>query len=212
MNLEQARLNMVQQQVRTWDVFEQRTLDRLLEVPRENFVPPVFKNLAYADTQIPIGHGQIMLSPNFEGRLLQSLNLQKTDSVLEVGTGTGYLTVILAGLVNSVTSVDIYPDLQRLGENYPSNISLQTKDVANGWVQEGGFNVIIISGALAILPKSFLQALHINGRLFAILGQGAVMKATLITRTESEKWTYEELFETSLPFLINSTIKSNFNF
>jgi protein-L-isoaspartate(D-aspartate) O-methyltransferase len=212
MNLEQARFNMVEQQIRPWEVFDQRVLDRLAEVPREDFVPPAFRNLAYADIQIPIGHGQIMLSPSIEGRLLQALGLKKQDSILEIGTGTGYLTIVMAGLASHVVSVDIFPDLQRLAGYQLKNVSLQAGDAARGWSKDGTFDAIAISGSLPNLPDAFLEALNLNGRLFVVLGQAPVMKAVLITRMGEKEWFREELFETVIPPLLNSEPKPKFIF
>jgi protein-L-isoaspartate(D-aspartate) O-methyltransferase len=212
MNLEQARFNMVEQQIRPWEVFDQRVLDRLAEVPREDFVPPAFRNLAYADIQIPIGHGQIMLSPSIEGRLLQALGLKKQDSILEIGTGTGYLTIVMAGLASHVVSVDIFPDLQRLAGYQLKNVSLQAGDAARGWSKDGTFDAIAISGSLPNLPNAFLEALNLNGRLFVVLGQAPVMKAVLITRMGEKEWFREELFETVIPPLLNSEPKPKFIF
>jgi protein-L-isoaspartate(D-aspartate) O-methyltransferase len=212
MNLEQARFNMVEQQVRPWEVIDQRVLDRLAEVPREDFVPPAFKNLAYADVQIPIGHGQVMLPPKIEGRLLQALSLKTQDSILEIGTGTGYLTVVIAGLVRHVTSVDIFPELQRLAGHQLNNVSLQTGDAARGWPKDGPFDAIAISGSLPSLPDAFLEALKLGGRLFVVLGQAPVMEAVLITRMGEKQWFREGLFETVIPPLLNSEPRPKFTF
>jgi protein-L-isoaspartate(D-aspartate) O-methyltransferase len=212
MNLEQARFNMVEQQVRPWEVIDQRVLDRLAEVPREDFVPPAFKNLAYADVQIPIGHGQVMLPPKIEGRLLQALSLRTQDSILEIGTGTGYLTVVIAGLVRHVTSVDIFPELQRLAGHQLNNVSLQTGDAARGWPKDGPFDAIAISGSLPSLPDAFREALKLGGRLFVVLGQAPVMEAVLITRMGEKEWFHEGLFETVIPPLLNSEPRPKFTF
>lgn len=212
MNLEQARLNMVEQQVRTWEVLDQRVLDRLAAVPREDFVPPAYKNLAYADIQIPIGHGQVMLPPIIEGRLLQALNLKAQDSVLEIGTGTGYLTAVMAGLAGHVTSVDIFPELQRLAGWQLKNVSLQVGDAAQGWSKDGPFDAIAVTGSVPDLPKAFLEALKLNGRLFIVLGRAPVMEAVLITRVGEREWSREGLFETVIPPLLNSEPKPKFIF
>jgi protein-L-isoaspartate(D-aspartate) O-methyltransferase len=212
MNLEQARFNMVEQQVRPWEVFDQRVLDRLTEVPREDFVPPAFRNLAYADIQIPIGHGQVMLPPSIEGRLLQALGIRKQDSVLEIGTGTGYLTMVMASLANHVTSVDIFPELQRLAEHQLENVSLQAGDAARGWSKNGPFDAIAVTGSLPNLPDAFPEALTLGGRLFVVLGQAPVMEAALITRMGEKEWSREGLFETVIPPLLNSEPRPKFTF
>lgn len=212
MNLEQARFNMVEQQVRPWEVLDQRVLDRLAGVSREDFVPPAFGNLAYADIQIPIGHRQVMLTPKVEGRLLQALGLKEQDSVLEIGTGTGYLTVVMAGLARYVTSVDIFSDLQRLESHRLKNVSLEVGDAASGWPTSELFDAIAISGSLPSLPNAFPEALKLGGRLFVVLGQAPVMKAILITRVGEKEWSREELFETVIPPLLNSEPKPKFTF
>jgi protein-L-isoaspartate(D-aspartate) O-methyltransferase len=212
MNLEQARFNMVEQQVRPWEVFDQRVLDRLTEVPREDFVPPAFRNLAYADIQIPIGHGQVMLPPSIEGRLLQALGIRKQDSVLEIGTGTGYLTMVMASLASHVTSVDIFPELQRLAGHQLENVSLEAGDAARGWSKNGPFDAIAVTGSLPNLPDAFPEALTLGGRLFVVLGQAPVMEAVLITRMGEKEWSREGLFETVIPPLLNSEPRPKFTF
>lgn len=212
MNLKQARFNMVEQQVRPWEVLDQQVLDRLAAVPREDFVPPAFRNLAYADIQIPIGHGQIMLPPNIEGRLLQALALKASDTVLEIGTGTGYLTAVMAGLADHVWSVDIFPELQRLAEYHRKNISLEVGDAACGWPKGGTFDAIAITGSLPALPKAFLEALKPGGRLFAVLGRSPVMEAVRITRMGEQEWSREGLFETVIPPLLHNEPRPIFTF
>lgn len=212
MNLEQARFNMVEQQVRPWEVLDQRVLDRLAAVPREDFVPPAFRNLAYADIQIPIGQGQVMLPPNVEGRLLQALALEASDTVLEIGTGTGYLTAVIAGLARHVWSVDIFPELQRLAEYHLKNISLEVGDAARGWPRDGGFDAIAITGSLPSLPKAFPEALRVGGRLFAVLGRAPVMEAVRIIRMGEREWSHEGLFETVIPPLLHSEPAPKFIF
>lgn len=212
MNLEQARFNMVEQQVRPWEVLDQQVLDRLAVVPREDFVPPAFRNLAYADIQIPIGQGQVMLPPNVEGRLLQALALEASDTVLEIGTGTGYLTAVIAGLAGHVHSVDIFPELQRLAEYHLKNVSLEVGDAARGWPREGGFDAIAITGSLPGLPKAFPEALKVGGRLFAVLGRAPVMEAVCIIRMGEQEWSREGLFETVIPPLLHSEPAPKFTF
>lgn len=212
MNLEQARVNMVEQQIRPWEVFDQRVLDRLAAVAREDFVPPAFRNLAYADVQISLGQGQVMLPPIIEGRLLQALDLKESESVLEIGTGTGYLTTVMAGLAGQVTSVDIFPELQRFPEQPLTNISLEAGDAARGWSKGGPFDAIAVTGALPDLPRAFLEALKPGGRLFAVLGRAPVMEAILITRVGEQEWSREGLFETVIPPLLNSEPKPKFVF
>ncbi len=212
MNLKQARFNMVEQQIRPWEVLDQRVLDRLVAVPREEFVPPAFKNLAYADIQIPIGQGQSMLPPKIEGRLLQALSLKKSDRVLEIGTGTGYLTVVMAALAEHVCSVDIFPELRRLADYHLENVSLEEGDAALGWSEGAPFDAIAITGSLPSLPKAFLEALKIGGRLFAVLGQAPAMEAVRIIRVGEQEWSREGLFETHIPPLLHSETTQKFTF
>jgi protein-L-isoaspartate(D-aspartate) O-methyltransferase len=153
-----------------------------------------------------------MLSPSLEGRLLQALDLKKQDSILEIGTGTGYLTVVMAGLASHVVSVDIFPDLQRLAGYQLENVSLQAGDAARGWSKDGPFDAIAITGSLPNLPDAFPEALNLSGRLFVVLGQAPVMKAVLITRMGEREWSREELFETVIPPLLNSEPKPKFTF
>lgn len=212
MNLKQARFNMVEQQIRPWEVFDQQVLDRLVAVPREEFVPSALRNLAYADIQIPIGQGQVMLPPNIEGRLLQALSLKGSDTVLEIGTGTGYLTAVIAGLAGYVYSVDIFPELQRLTGYHLKNVSLEAGDAALGWPTGAPFDAIAITGSLPRLPRAFPEALKIGGRLFVVLGSTPVMEAVRITRVGEQEWSREGLFETDIPPLLHSELRPKFTF
>lgn len=207
-NFEQARFNMIEQQIRPWEVLDQRVLDVIGQTPREDFVPPRYRNLAFADMRIPLGHGQVMMNPNIEGRLLQALRIQPSDSVLEVGTGSGYLTACLARLGSHVTSVDIFADFtesaqQKLTRHGIKNIRLHTGDAARGW--NGRYDAIALTGSLPELPESWRQCLNLDGRLFVILGNPPVMDATLITRTGEQEWFEESLFDTEFPPLINAS-------
>lgn len=207
-NFEQARFNMIEQQIRPWEVLDQRVLDIIGRTPREDFVPPPYRNLAFADMRIPLGHGQVMMNPNVEGRLLQALNLEPADSVLEVGTGSGYLTACLAQLGGHVTSVDIFADFtesaqQKLLGHGIKNIQLHTGDAAQGW--NGRYDVIAITGSLPELPASWRQCLNSGGRMFVILGEPPIMDATLITRIGEHDWLEESLFDTEFPPLINTS-------
>lgn len=219
MNYEQARFNMVEQQIRTWEVLDQRVLDVISRTPREAFVPPEHRALAFADTCIPLGNGQVMMRPNVEGRLLQALDIQETDIVLEIGTGSGYLTACLAQLAKHVYSVDIFPDfIEKAGNTLTAqavnNITLSHGDASATWGDRPEYDVIAITGALPVLPDSYKRLLAPNGRLFVIVGDNSlpVMEAWLITRVSEQHWTSESLFETSIPPLMNAVKPKAFVF
>ncbi len=216
MNLDQARYNMIEQQIRPWEVLDQRVLDLLGTVPREDFVPPAYRNLAFADINIPLGEGQVMMSPKVEARILQALNLQEDESVLEVGTGSGYVTALLASLAKHVISVDINPEMTRqAGEKLTlhgiSNVTLETGDAARGWDTQAPYDAIVITGSLPLLPDTFKQALKVGGRLLAIVGDSPVMSVVLFTRVGEAEWAQETLFETDLPALVNAPQPERFS-
>jgi len=217
MNMAQARHNMIEQQIRPWDVLDQRVLELIDSLPREEFVPPTYLKLAYADINIPLDHGQVMMAPKVEARMLQALNIKDTDTILEVGTGSGYVTALLARSGKHVNSVDIYPDVtaaagRKLAEFGIDNLTLETGDAVDGWDRHGPYNVIAITGSLPSLPASFRQNLKIGGRLFVITGQAPVMEARLITRTAEQGWIEQALFETVLPPLVNAPQPQRFVF
>lgn len=214
----QARDNMIQQQIRPWDVLDPRVLTVFERIPRELFVPVHHQALAYSDTQIPFGGGQVMMEPRVEGRMLQSLAIQPQDSVLEIGTGTGFITACLADLAAAVHSVEVYgmftdkarERLERVGAG---NVTLEVADAGTG-LGEGGqhFDAIAVTGSLPLLHRGFHERLNIGGRLFVIVGRFPVMEALLITRTAEDAWATESLFDTLLPPLINAEPAPVFNF
>lgn len=217
MNMEQARFNMIEQQIRTWEVLDPAVLDLLGRVPREDFVPAKYRKLAFADLAIPLGHEQVMMAPKVEGRVLQALGIQPEDSVLEVGTGSGYLTALLASLAQHVYSVDIYPEFkaptqQKLAARGLSNVTVETGDAAPGWTQHGPYDVIVITGSFPLYPEHYQRSLRINGRMFVIVGQAPAMEALLITRMGEADWMRESLFETDIPALINAPLPQPFVF
>ncbi|NNF95988.1 MAG: protein-L-isoaspartate O-methyltransferase [Halobacteria archaeon] len=209
MNLENARFNMIEQQIRPWEVLDQRVLDLLNKLPREDFVPQRYRKLAYADTAIPLDNDQVMMPPRVEARILQGLNIQADETALEVGTGSGYVTALLASLGDHVYSVDINAEMTRtagdkLADHGITNVTLETGDAARGWDAHAPYDVIVITGSLPLLPDNFKQALKVGGRLVAIVGDSPVMDVVLITRVGEFEWAQETLFETDLPALINA--------
>lgn len=208
LDVTKARHNMIEQQIRPWEVLDQRVLDVMEIIPREDFVPEASRNLAFADISIPLSHGEVMMEPRIEARMLQALNIQSTDSILEVGTGSGYITALLAKLGKYVISVDIHADntetvRQRLEEHHITNITLETGDASAGWGRHAPYDVIAITGSMQTLPEAFQSSLNHGGRLFCIIGESPVMSAMLITRVGEYEWTHETLFETELPALQN---------
>jgi protein-L-isoaspartate(D-aspartate) O-methyltransferase len=215
-NFEQARFNMIEQQIRPWEVLDQRVLDTLTRTPREDFTPERYRNLAFSDVAIPIGHGEVMLKPNIEGRLLQALTLQPTDQALEVGTGSGYLTACLARLTRHVASVDIIPDFveaanAKLKANGIANVALHVGDASRGW-GERRYHAIVVTGSVARVDDVWRLSLALGGRLFIVTGQSPIMEALLITRVGEREWTQESLFETELPPLRGAAPARTFEF
>lgn len=209
MNFEQARFNMIEQQIRPWEVLDQRVLDLLSEVPREDFVPPQYRNLALVDMNLPLGDGELMMSPKMEARILQALDVKPFESVLEIGTGSGYLTALLAKLAKQVYSIEINPRFiksakVRLADHGINNVSLEEGDAGQGWTLDSPYDITVITGSLPLLPKTFKQSMNIGGRLFAVIGDAPSMEAVLLTRIGENEWTEEGLFETDLMPLKNA--------
>ncbi len=220
MDFEKARFNMVEQQVRPWDVLDSRVLSVISEIPREQFTPDEYKNLAYVDTRIPLGqyedHVCNMSKPIIEGRILQEMNIQDEDLILEIGTGSGYLTACLAKLGRHVDSVDINEDLIAMAEkNLDSlginNINLTSGDASKTWEQKTNYDVIIISAAMKAIPSSYKKLLKPGGRMFVVVGEAPAMTAHRITRTGKNEWTDEPLFETSIEPMIQH-VEQKFKF
>jgi len=217
MNVEQARFNMIEQQIRTWEVLDPQVLDLLFQVKRELFVPQPHKELAFADLEIPLGHGEAMLQPKVEARILQELALQPGENVYEVGTGCGYLTALLASRARHVTSVEIHTDLQeRAAANLRTagirNATLLQGDGARAPLAESAFDVIVLGGSTPILPQAFLDRLAPGGRLFAIVGDAPVMKAVLVRQPVAGAFQHTELFETVVKPLVNAAQPPRFRF
>ena len=215
MDFETARFNMVEQQVRTWEVLDQAVLDRLSAIPRERFVPEDYLRLAYADTRIPLGGGDVMMPPREEARLLQALALAPGDHVLEVGTGSGFLAALAAGLARRVTTVEISPERKARAERSLAefgNVEVIEGDAVRGWEAAAPYDAIAVTGSLPVLDDSFLHQLKPGGRLFVVVGEAPAMEALLLTRTGAGDWATESLFETVLPPLAGAKRPNQFEF
>ncbi|MCH2221806.1 MAG: protein-L-isoaspartate O-methyltransferase, partial [Dechloromonas sp.] len=201
MNIEQARFNMIEQQIRPWDVLDPQVLDLLFVVKREDFVPAAYRNLAFADMEIPIGSGQAMLAPKIEAKMLQELGIKKTDKVLEIGTGSGYMAALLAARAEHVVTVEIRPEIaapakENLARAGVSNDSIEVGNGINGWSQRGPYDAIVVSGSVPNVSPSLLKQLRVGGRLAVITGEAPVMEAQLITCTAEGTYNTVNLFET----------------
>jgi len=217
MNLEQARLNMVEQQIRPWEVLDPDVLDLLYVVRREEFVPAEFRALAFSDLEIPLGDAERMWAPKIEARVLQALGAKKNERALEVGTGSGYFAGLLAHCVQHVTSVEINPRLKTFGEQNLQrqgidNVSVELGDAAQGWSSHAPYDIIVLTGSTPVLPQPLLAQLKPEGRLFAIVGDAPVMEARLITRVAQGAHRSLNLFETSFPPLRNALQPKRFTF
>jgi protein-L-isoaspartate(D-aspartate) O-methyltransferase len=214
---ETSRFNMIEQQIRTWEVLDPTVLQLLHDVPREHFVPKAYQGLAFADLEIPIGHGAKMLSPKLEGRMVQALALEKTDRVLHVGTGTGYLTALLAKLSKHVISVEIEPELKKLAEqNLLSegivNVTLEVGDASYGWADQAPYDVIVFGGSSPVEPEGVREQLVVGGRMLIVVGEAPVMRATLIHRVSETGFREDVLFETCIDELKNAAQAQAFSF
>lgn len=215
--LEQARFNMVEQQIRPWQVLDPAVLHTLQHIAREIFVPAAYQALAYTDTEIPLGHGQSMVAPRIDARLLHDVNLKPTDKVLEIGSGSGYLTALLADRSQHVVSLEMNPqlhasareNLQRAGI---TNVDLRLADGSAGAADAGPFDAIVLGGSVHEVPQALLQQLKMGGRLIAIVGEEPVMQATLYTRTSQSVWDHRALWDTFAPRLLGFTEPSRFHF
>ena len=217
MNLEKARFNMVEQQIRTWMVLEPAALAALSAVEREKFTPVAYQALAYADTEIPLAHGQTMLPPRIDARLMHDLHLQGHETVLEVGTGSGYLTALLAQRAQHVISLEIHPALAQAAQSHLQAAGVHNAEVrvgngATAVVAEGPFDAIVLGGSVAEVPASLLGQLKVGGKLIAVVGEDPIMHATLFTRTGDQQWHSRALWDTAVPGLEGFGKPSHFQF
>jgi protein-L-isoaspartate(D-aspartate) O-methyltransferase len=214
---EQARDNMLKYQLRACDILDDHLLDLLANTPRESYVADGYQHLAFTDTQLPVGHGEVMMTPLEEARMLKALDVQASDTILEVGTGSGYVTSLLAKLGQHVVSVDIHADFteraqSKLVADAISNVDLITADAAQGFAEKGPYDVIAITGSTPLLPKAFRDSLNIGGRLFVILGEGPAMQAFIMTKHDEDRFEEQCLFETQIKPLVNAAHKESFTF
>ncbi|OGA46534.1 MAG: protein-L-isoaspartate O-methyltransferase [Betaproteobacteria bacterium RIFCSPLOWO2_12_FULL_62_13] len=217
MDFERARFNMVEQQIRPWEVLDQRVLDLLFRVRREEYVPEPYRALAFADMEIPLGHGEKMLQPKLEARMLQELGLKDPDQILEVGTGSGYMTALLASLGGHVYSVEIIAEFSvsaaaRLKAHNVGNVTLEIGDAARGWDKHAPYDAIVLTGSVPVLPEAFQMSLKLGGRLIAVVGEPPVMEARLITCVSTGAYNSIDLFETCIAPLKNAVQPERFVF
>jgi protein-L-isoaspartate(D-aspartate) O-methyltransferase len=217
MNFEQARSNMVEQQVRPWEVLDERVLELLETTHREDFVPVRYRKMAFTDMAIPLDHDQNMMKPVVEGRLLQALELKPEETVLEIGTGSGFITACLAQMAKSVVSVDIHEQFSnevraKLKEKDITNVELETGDVMSGWQPEQAHDVVVVTGSVPDIPDHFRGWVNPGGRMFVVSGEEPAMEAKLLTKLNATEWREESLFETDLARLINAQKAPEFEF
>lgn len=217
MDFVEARQKMLDQQIRPWEVIDQRVLDAVARTPREHYAPEAYRKLAYADMCLPLGRGQVMMPPKLEARLLQALDIDPKDKILEIGTGSGYVTALLALLGGHVYSVEIVPEFQaraaeKLAEAGIQNVTLEIGDAARGWSRHAPYDAIFVGGSLPLFPEELRAQLAPGGRMVVIVGQSPAMEARRIMRLDDDNWSETSLFETDLPPLINAPEPSRFVF
>ncbi len=217
MDIEQARFNMIEQQIRTWEVLDQSVLNLLGEIHREDFVPEAYRNLAFADIRIPLGHEQSMMFPKEEARLLQTLAVTEEENVLEVGTGSGYLTALLAKKAKQVTSIDTIGEFidistAKLNQYQLNNVTLEKTDIYVMLNETRKYDVVVVTGSIPIMDGRFLNLLNENGRMLMIIGESPVMEICLINKKNNNGWSSESLFETDIPALSGVLEQSRFQF
>lgn len=217
MNFEQARYNMIEQQIRTWEVLDPQVIDLLYAVKREEFVPLAYRLQAFTDTQIPLGHGASMLPPKLEAHAVQALRLKNTDRVLEIGTGSGHMAALLAAQAAQVWTVECVAELaatatatlQRLGIG---NVAVVSGDGTKGWAAQAPYDAIMVSGGLPEVPQELLAQLAIGGRLLIFVGEAPLYQAQLITRQDDRSYTTKVLFETQVPALQSAELPPTLRF
>lgn len=217
MNFEEARFNMVEQQIRPWQVLDSKVLALLEKVQREDFVPVRYRKLAFADIAVPLECGQFMMRPKIEARMLQALDLREDETVLEIGTGSGFMTACLAALSKHVVSVEIFEELHReaamqLQDKKITNVELFVGDVMGGWQPEQAHDVVVVTGSVPVVPEQFKGWVNPGGRLFVVTGDSPAMEARLLTRLDATQWSEESLLETDLARLVNAERPPQFEF
>jgi protein-L-isoaspartate(D-aspartate) O-methyltransferase len=217
LDMEQARFNMIEQQIRPSDVLDSRILELLRHVRREHYVPKNMREMAFMDMEIPLGHGVAMWQPRLEARAVQELHITRKDRVLEVGTGSGYLTALLSMLADHVTTVEIVPELsaaagQQLKACRHENITLEVGDGAQGWGNGASYDVIVLTGSTPVLPAVFQSSLNVGGRMFAIVGDAPAMEARLITRVAPDTYETVTIMEACVAPLQNAQQPERFVF
>ena len=217
MNFEKARFNMVEQQIRTWDVLDQQVLDIIASTARDEFVPEDYLGVSYSDTRIPIGHGETMMAPKVEGRILQALRIGPADRGLEVGTGSGFLTMLISQMAKHLITMDVHEEFthgaaKRLAARNTSNVDFVTQDGCGGYPEGGPFDFIAVTGAMATENPALREQLAVGGRLFVIVGELPIMEALLIERQSETVFASEALFETELKYLLGAEAPAKFSF
>lgn len=217
MDIKQARKNVIEQQIRPWGGLNIRANQALIDIPRENFVPEEYQNLVFADMEIPLNNSEKMLSPKIEGRILDSLDLKGHEDVLEIGTGSGYFTAVLASLAKSVKSIEIHKELidaakEKIDVLNISNVELVNEDALNLNLGNEKFDTIVVGCALPVISEDLKRALKISGKLFVVVGSKNQMHATLVERIDGDKWKSKSLFETYIDLMNGSEPLPEFTF
>ena len=217
MDIKQARKNVIEQQIRPWGGLNIRANQALIDIPRENFVPEEYQNLVFADMEIPLNNSEKMLSPKIEGRILDSLDLKGHEDVLEIGTGSGYFTAVLASLAKSVKSIEIHKELidaakEKIDVLNISNVELVNEDALNLNLGNNKFDTIVVGCALPVISEDLKRALKISGKLFIVVGSKNQMHATLVERIDGDKWKSKSLFETYIDLMNGSEPLPEFTF